>query len=113
MAKFVILGAGITGLSTAYYLKKKYFLAEKEAKIGGLSGSIERNGYIFDYAEHFLRIPDKSTELFFKKLMGDNIFSQELISSIYFKNKFISYPFQENLRDLDPKELIKCAKSLI
>lgn len=113
MAKYVILGAGMTGLSAAYHLKKEYFLAEKEREIGGLSGSIVKNGFTFDHAEHFLRIPDRKMENFFKKLMGENLFSQELISAIYYKNKFIPYPFQENIRTLPVKELKKCAKSLI
>lgn len=113
MAKYVILGAGMTGLNIAYNLKKDYFLAEKSKKVGGLAGSIERNGFLFDYAEHFLRIPNKSTEDFIIKLMREKIFSQELISAIYFKEKFIPYPFQENIRELPISELKKCAKSMI
>ncbi len=112
MVKFVILGAGMTGLSTAYHLKKNYFLAEKTKNVGGLAGSIEIKGYLFDYAEHFLRIPNKYLEDLFKKLMGDNIFSQELVSAIYFKKKYIPYPFQENIRELPPIELEKYEKSL-
>jgi protoporphyrinogen oxidase len=113
MAKFVILGAGMTGLNSAYFLNKDYFLAEKKNKVGGLAGSIEKNGYLFDYAEHFLRLPNKDIENFLKKLMGDKLFFQKLRSAIYFKNKYIPYPFQNNIRELPLNELKKCAKSLI
>lgn len=113
MAKYVILGAGMTGLSTAYYLKENYFLAEKNEKVGGVAGSIQKNGYVFDYAEHFLRLTNKLVEDLFKKIMKDNFFSQELISAIYFKKKLIPYAFQENIRELPSKELKKCSKSLI
>ncbi len=113
MAKVVILGAGITGLSIAFHLKSDYFLAEKTSKIGGLCGSLEKNGFLFDYSEHFFRAPDKNIERFYKNLLGENIFSQTLISAIFFKNDYIPYPFQENLRQLSPPELRKCAKSLI
>ena len=113
MVKHLILGAGMTGLNTAYHLKDNYFLAEKENKIGGLSGSIKENVYVFDYAEHFLRIPNKEMQVFIKKLMNGNIFSQELISAIYFKENYIPYPFQENIRCLPLNELNLCAKSII
>ncbi len=113
MAKHVILGAGITGLNTAYNLKKDFFLAEKTNKVGGLAKSIEKKGYLFDYAEHFLRIPSKKIDSLIRKLMRENIFSQELISGIYFKEKYINYPFQENIRDLPLSELKKCTKSMI
>lgn len=113
MAKFVILGAGMTGLNSAYFLNKDYFLAEKENSVGGLAGSVVKNGYLFDYAEHFLRLPNKDTENFLKKIMGDKLFSQKLRSAVYFKNKYIPYPFQNNVRELPLNELKKCAKSLI
>ena len=109
----VILGAGMTGLSSAYYLKNNYFLAEKTNRVGGLAGSIETNGFLFDYAEHFLRIPVDFIENLFNKIMGDNISTQELQGAIYFKEKYIPYPFQDNIRELPLKELKKCAKSLI
>ncbi len=113
MVKFLILGAGITGLATAYNLKKDYFLAEKEEKVGGLAKSIEKNGFIFDFAEHFFRIPNNKVKLLFDKILEDNLFYQELNSAIYLKGKYITYPFQENLRDLPIIELKKCAKSII
>ena len=103
----------MTGLNTAYFLKKNYFLAEKLDRVGGLVGSIEKYGYIFDFAEHFLRIPGDPSKNLLKKLMGENLFSQELKSAIYFKKKYISYPFQNNIRELPIEELKKCALSLI
>jgi len=53
--RVAILGAGISGLSTAYYLKKNGFdvkVFEKEAYYGGLARSFEWNGFMCDFAAH-------------------------------------------------------------
>ncbi len=113
MVKNLILGAGITGLSSAFFLQKDYEIIEKSNHVGGLADSIEKNGFVFDFGEKFLRIPSVELESFFHKLMGDNFFSQELKSAIFFKERHIPYPFQDNLRDLPPVELRACAKSLL
>ncbi len=113
MGKFVIIGAGITGLCTAYYLQNDYIIYEKTNQIGGSAGSIQKDGFLFDYGEKFIRISNKEMEKIVNKLLGTNFFSQELNSVIFFKGKYISYPFQENLRELPIEELKLCAKSLI
>lgn len=113
MVKHLILGAGLTGLSAAFFLEQNYELAEKENQVGGQANTVEKNGFIFDYGEKFIRVPNAELEDFFIRLMGDNFFSQELKSAIFFKGKFITYPFQENLRELPPEELQTCAKSLL
>ncbi len=50
----IILGAGITGLVSAYYLSQKYkvILIEKEKNIGGMSYSLNYENFILDYGPH-------------------------------------------------------------
>jgi len=48
---YIIVGAGLTGLTTAYELKKKGFsilLLEKEARYGGFIQSERRNGFLIE-----------------------------------------------------------------
>ncbi|MDP1729065.1 MAG: FAD-dependent oxidoreductase [archaeon] len=49
-----ILGAGITGLVSAYYLSKDYnvLLIEKETSIGGTASSFQYKDFILDYGPH-------------------------------------------------------------
>ena len=58
MAKVIIIGAGLTGLSAAYHLEKKgfndYLIVEKEDSPGGLCRSIKQDGFTFDYTGHLL-----------------------------------------------------------
>lgn len=46
-----IIGAGITGLTMAYYLKKKNFdvaVIDKADKVGGVIHTIKKNGFLFE-----------------------------------------------------------------
>lgn len=49
--KVIIIGAGISGLTAAYYLKKQdipFLILEKEGHIGGRVQTVEEDGYLFD-----------------------------------------------------------------
>jgi UDP-galactopyranose mutase len=53
-----ILGAGLAGLSTGYYLekagRKDYAIFEKYKVVGGTCRSEKVDGFTFDYTGHFL-----------------------------------------------------------
>ena len=62
--KTIILGAGLSGISTAYFLQEeKAFeditLLEMENTAGGLCRSIKKNEYIYDIGPHILFSKDK------------------------------------------------------
>ena len=49
--KIVVIGAGISGLTTAYLLSKKGFeitIIEKRDSVGGSIESVVENGFLFD-----------------------------------------------------------------
>ena len=51
MKKVAVIGAGLTGLTTAYYLKKKgvdVTVYEKADRAGGVIQTVSRNGFIFE-----------------------------------------------------------------
>ena len=56
--KVVILGGGLTGISTALHLCRPWVLFEKEAQLGGLVVTRERDGYFFDRTGHWLHLRD-------------------------------------------------------
>jgi len=48
----IVVGEGIAGLTAACYLCRyghNVLLLEKSKKVGGLVGSFERDGFVFDY----------------------------------------------------------------
>jgi len=51
MKDVVILGAGITGLTTAHHLKKKeinFCILEKSDRVGGVINSVNENGFTYE-----------------------------------------------------------------
>lgn len=118
MTKVVILGAGFTGLSTAYHLEQNNFydfkIFDKENKAGGLLRSFKQDGFTFDFTGHLLHIKNPEFYNFLNSIAGiKNFIKKERNSFIYTNQKFIPYPFQSNLYNL-PKEIkIECIKGYI
>ena len=70
MKKVVILGGGLSGISSAFFLQDKSWIEnitvlEKETETGGLCRSIRKNGYIYDVGPHILFSKDKRLGNFF------------------------------------------------
>lgn len=118
MAHVVIIGAGPTGLSTAYHLEKEnffdYILYEKEETSGGLCRSIHQDGFTFDYTGHLLHINDAYFKQFINDIVGfDNLELIERRSSIYSHNAYLPFPFQSNLKNLPTNIIIECITGFI
>lgn len=92
----IIIGGGITGISAAYHLKKKYAILEKNNSLGGLAGSIRVNGFTFDYTGHLLHLKTSYVKSLIFKLLKENLLYIKRNSKIYFDNKFSDFPFQVN-----------------
>lgn len=112
----IIVGAGLTGLSAAYHLKKlgvPFEVFEKEAEPGGLCRSKKVDAFTFDYAEHFLRTPDAVTEAFFSEIMDERLRLHRINSSVYISGRHYGYPFQKNLFGLPPGDLKECIAGFV
>lgn len=111
--KYLIIGAGISGLTFANYIKDDYLILEKESEVGGYCRTIRKGDFIWDYAGHFFHF--KTDE--FKKLFIDNVDSKDIIhedkcTKILYKNSLIDYPFQTNIHQLEKQEFIDCLYDL-
>ncbi|EFO9466408.1 NAD(P)-binding protein [Campylobacter jejuni] len=108
MKNYIILGAGIAGISVAYHLKQKNIssiIYEKNHYYGGLCSSFKINDFIFDNAVHLSFTKDE----YVKKLFSN---SCRVIShkppkiSNYYKGYWLKHPAQNNLEPLELKEKI-------
>jgi protoporphyrinogen oxidase len=112
MGKVIIIGAGISGLTTAYFLKSPYEVLEARPYAGGLCASYYENGFVFDCSGHFIHIKDEKIKKFVDKLTG-GIDKINRNASIYLKSKFVPYPFQANLSYLDEKMKKECVDGIV
>lgn len=111
--KNLIIGAGISGLTLAFFLKKDYMIIEKEAEIGGYCRTIKNSKYVWDYAGHFYHFKtDKFKNLFLSMVEPEEIIKQNKITKIYYKNKLIDFPFQMNIHQLEKDEFCDCLYDL-
>lgn len=107
--KIFILGAGLSGLSAAWFIQRKGIdcqVIEKEPEVGGLCRSKKINGFTFDLDGHLLHFKHPSIFNLIKGLLGDNLVKHERNAWIYTYGRFLSYPFQANLHTL-PHSVIK------
>ncbi len=102
----VIVGAGPTGLSAAYHLGQDSLLIEKEDQVGGWCRSVEKDGFVFDYAGHIMFSGEEYVHQLYRTLLGDNVHWQDREAWIYSKGVYTRYPFQGALYGL-PADVIK------
>ena len=98
MKKIIIIGGGITGLSTAWKLSEKGYqvnVLESDKSIGGLAKSIKIENYYFDIGPHSFFTEDKEV---FKKVMdlfegeqGEIPYSKRSVKMM-FRGKYVDYP---------------------
>lgn len=94
--KIIILGAGITGLVTAYYfsLDKDFevTLIEKNKYVGGTSIAFDHKGFILDYGPHklYTELPGIMEEI----SRVTPILKVKKKNSIYLKDNFHDFPLK-------------------
>ena len=111
--KYLIVGAGISGLMFANEKKNDYIIVEKENEIGGYCRTIYKDGFIWDYAGHFFHFKTNEMKKFFMDNMKDEkLIEQDKNTKIYYKGKLIDYPFQTNIHQLEKQEFIDCLYDL-
>lgn len=111
---YIIIGAGISGLTVAEQLQgTNHLVIERENQVGGYCRTIMQDGYIWDYAGHFFHFREKSELHSFEKIFSKSEYVKVTKKSkIVYKNKMISYPFQDNIHELDANEFKECAEGL-
>ncbi len=107
-AKVVILGGGLTGISTAIHLKKPWVLFEKDARLGGHARTDETRGFFFDKTGHWLHLRDAGIKALIHELLPNQLVPVERKARIFSHGALTRYPFQANLHGLPPEIVSEC-----
>jgi protoporphyrinogen oxidase len=105
MEPVLILGGGLAGLSTAYFLERRpWQLVEKTERVGGLIKTEVIDGFHFDPTGHWLHLRDPE----FKKLVHEKWLPGELVTidrkaAVFSRGRFTRYPYQVNTHGLPPE----------
>ncbi len=112
--RYLILGAGVTGLSAAYHLKDDYIILEKESRVGGLCRTEVYDGFVFDHAIHVLFTNDEYASHFIREvLLKGEYHAQPRESWIYSKEVLTEFPFQAHLYGLPSDVVNECVAGLV
>ena len=116
--KIVIIGAGPTGLAAAYRLRElgheDWVVLEANDYVGGLATSFtDEKGFTYDIGGHVMFSHYAYYDELVDKLMGSDYTELNRDAWVWMEDRFIPYPFQNNLRDLEAKTVYECVLGLI
>ena len=115
----VIIGAGPAGLTAAYMLAKDDVQAtvlEADNIVGGISRTVERDGWRFDIGGHrFFTKVREVEELWHEILPDDDFLLRPRMSRVYYRGKYYDYPIKpfNALRNLGFIEAVRCMLSYL
>lgn len=112
--RYLVLGAGISGLSFADWTRSRdYILCEAEHEIGGYCRTVERNGFVWDYSGHFFHFRHPDLERYLVQRMGAGQVRRVVKrAKVYWKGDLIDFPFQKNIHQLPREDFLACLTDL-
>jgi len=115
--KTAILGGGLTGITLARLLAQKgveVTVLEREPIFGGLCRSMSNSGFTFDIGgSHIIFSRDLEVLTFINDILGGNNQRNNRNTKIYYKGKYIKYPFENGLSQLPKDDLFFCINEFI
>ena len=116
--KILILGAGPTGLGAGYRLKelghKNFRLYDRNPYIGGLAHSfVDSAGFTWDIGGHVMFSHYAYYDQVFDALMGSDFTLNNRESWVRMFDRWVPYPFQNNIRYLPKQAAYECLSGLI
>ena len=115
----VVVGAGPAGLTAAYELTRRGLscvVLEADDVVGGISRTVERDGWRFDIGGHRFFTKVSRVERFWWEILGQEDFLlRPRMSRIFYDGKFFDYPLRavNALRNLGIFESILCVLSYL
>ncbi|MFP4596598.1 MAG: protoporphyrinogen/coproporphyrinogen oxidase [Persicimonas sp.] len=112
--KYLIIGAGMSGLAFANFVDSEdYLILEREPEIGGWCKTIKKNGFVWDFSGHFFHFKHPDIEQYLRDRMPDDeVITVEKNSKILYDDVLVDFPFQKNIHQLPKEDFVECLYDL-
>jgi len=103
-----VLGGGLSGLALASRVRDAEVL-EAADRPGGLCRSLSFDGFTFDpHGSHILFSRDPRAMAMYEGLLGENVCRRRRNTKVFYKGRYVKYPFENGLGDLPPEDNLAC-----
>ena len=118
MKRILIIGAGPTGLGAAYRLHElgytDFQVLEGSSGPGGLASSeTSKNGFVYDIGGHVLFSHFRYFDELFDRMLGPNFQELQREAWVWMMDRFLPYPFQNNVRELPREAVLRCVLGVV
>lgn len=116
--KYLIVGAGPTGLGAARRLaelgENDFLVLERNAYAGGLAASFRDNaGFTWDIGGHVVFSHYEYFDRLIEDVLGGEFLEHMRIARVRIADRWVPYPFQNNIRHLPPEMQWECVRGLM
>ena len=104
-----VLGGGLAGLTVAAHLETESEVLEGGSRPGGHCQSVVEQGFTYDAGgPHIMFSRNQQTLEYMVSLLGDNVHRARRANKIFYKGRYVKYPFENGLFDLEPQDRFEC-----
>ena len=116
--RILIIGAGPTGLGAGCRLRElgheNFLIVDRNPYIGGLAASFtDPAGFTWDIGGHVMFSHYEYYDRLFERFMGEEFSLNERESWVRMFDRWVPYPFQNNIRYLPKEAAYECLSGLI
>jgi protoporphyrinogen oxidase len=113
--RFLIVGAGISGLAFADWLDDPgVLLVDANDEIGGYCRTVVQDGFVWDYSGHFFHFRHPEIEKYLvERMEGQRVLEVAKDSRIWWEGGWVDFPFQKNIHQLPKAQFIDCLHDLL
>lgn len=104
-----ILGGGLAGITIAAHLEQDCEILERESRGGGHCQTVQEQGFTYDAGgPHIIFSRNQPMVDYMVSLLEGNVHKARRNNKIFYKGRYVKYPFENGLFDLEPQDRFEC-----